>query len=79
MKLDQRTIEILAQVVYKELSHINLEMRKLGGKTLETVEFWELHKSGTIELAKNIIRVYESLNPTSVKTSVQEDTETIPF
>lgn len=55
MNLDQRTIEILSQVTYKELCE---DKRK--GITYEN--FWEHHKNETLELARNIIRLNKTIN-----------------
>jgi len=53
--METRTIEILAQVVYKEMSQ-----DQRSGKTFE--DFWEAHKEQTLELARNIIRVNKTIN-----------------
>jgi|TARA_R100001530_G_scaffold903_1_gene1567 hypothetical protein len=69
--LEQRTIEILAQVVYKELQQTRVTDNFVGeGKILddlvekENKNFWEYHKEQTLELARNIIRVNKTINPT---------------
>jgi len=53
--MDQRTIEILSQVVYKAM------MDKNDSLALSK-EQWELHKEQTLELARNIIRVNKTIN-----------------
>jgi len=56
MNLEQRTIEILAQVVYKAMMEKNDNL-------ILTKEQWELHKEQTLELARNILRVTKTINP----------------
>ena len=56
MSLEQRTIEILAQVVYKSMMEKNDTL-------ILTKEQWELHKEQTLELARNILRVNKTINP----------------
>lgn len=57
MNLDFTTISILSQVVYKEMKEDN---RQSGETTIN----WEQHKEETLELARNIIRLNKSINPT---------------
>lgn len=57
MNLDFTSISILSQVVYKEMKEDN---RQSG----ETEINWEKHKEETLELARNIIRLNKSINPT---------------
>ena len=59
MNLEQRTIEILAQVVYKEMK---ADWRNSDIKWEESV-WWEKHQQETLELARNILRVNNSINP----------------
>ena len=54
--LDQRTVEILAQVVFKEMSE---DQRQ--GKEFQ--DFWKSHQEQTLELARNIIRINKTINP----------------
>ncbi len=56
MNLEQRTIEIIAQVVYKSMMEKNDTL-------ILTKEQWELHKEQTLELARNILRVSKQINP----------------
>lgn len=55
--MDLTSISILSQVVYKEMKEDN---RQSG----ETEINWEKHKEETLELARNIIRLNKSINPT---------------
>ena len=57
--LEQRTIEILAQVVYKEMC---TNFRQ-SNPTTSNEEFWKAHKEQTLELARNIIRLNKQINP----------------
>lgn len=57
MNMDLTSISILSQVVYKEMKEDN---RQSG----ETEINWEKHKEETLELARNIIRLNKSINPT---------------
>ncbi len=57
MNIDLTSISILSQVVYKEMKEDN---RQSG----ETEINWEKHKEETLELARNIIRLNKSINPT---------------
>ena len=63
MILDQTTISILSQVVYKEMCE---DRRKsIGVKELTDRKlFWEVHKEETLELARNIIRANQTINQT---------------
>jgi len=54
---DQRTIEILAQVVYKAMMDKNDTL-------ILTKEQWELHEEQTLQLARNIIKVNNKINHT---------------
>jgi len=58
MNIDFTSISILSQVVYKEMKEDN---RQSG----ETEINWEKHKEETLELARNIIRLNKSINPTN--------------
>ena len=60
--MEQRTIEILSQVVYKEMC---ADMRKSNNDVATLKEFWKAHKEATLELARNIIRVNNTINPTN--------------
>jgi len=63
MNLDQTTISILSQVVYKEMC-IDRRTTKEGFRTTDWEFFWNNHKEQTLELARNIIRVQQTINPT---------------
>lgn len=63
MNLDQRTIEILSQVVYKELGENNRSALAHGEELLVAENFWKAHREATLELARNIIRVNNTINP----------------
>jgi transcriptional regulator len=57
--LDQRTIEIIAQVTYKEMCE---DARTLP-KTEQPISFWDKHLNNTLELARNIIKLNQRINP----------------
>ena len=58
--MDNTSISILAQVVFKEMaSNQRQATEKIDDKT-----FWEKHKEQTLELARNIIRLQKTINPT---------------
>lgn len=56
--MDLTSISILSQVVYKEMKEDN---RQSG----ETEINWEKHREQTLELARNIIRLNKTINPTN--------------
>lgn len=58
MNMDLTSISILSQVVFKEMKEDN---RQSG----ETEMNWEKHKEQTLELARNILRVSKTINPTN--------------
>ena len=59
MKLEQKTIEILSEITYKEMM-----AKKGNGYIIENKEeFWNEHKEQTLELARNILRVEKTINP----------------
>lgn len=53
--LDKRTIEIIAQVTYKEMC----DDRRNG---VEYEDFWKTHKNETLELARNIYNLNKEIN-----------------
>lgn len=54
--IDQKTIEILSEIVYKAMMDKNDTL-------ILSKEQWELHKEQTLELARNILRVIKTINP----------------
>ena len=63
MNLEQRTIEILAQVVFKEAA-AHAREAKFDRGTPETRKiFFECIKEDTLELARTILRVNKTINP----------------
>lgn len=58
MNMDLTSISILSQVVFKEMKEDN---RQSG----ETEINWEKHREQTLELARNIIRLNKTINPTN--------------
>lgn len=58
MNMDLTSISILSQVVFKEMKEDN---RQSG----ETEMNWEKHREQTLELARNIIRLNKTINPTN--------------
>jgi hypothetical protein len=59
INLEPRTIEILAQVVFKEMC----EDHRKSNNPVGIEEFWKFHKEQTLELARNIIRLNKTINP----------------
>lgn len=67
--LDKRTIEILAQVVYKELEANNRSSGSNDGIGTYGEFFWKKHYEQTLELARNIYKLDKEINkPNSVPT-----------
>ena len=58
--MDNTSISILAQVVFKEMA----ENQRHATEQVDDKTFWEKHKDQTLELARNIIRLQKTINPT---------------
>jgi len=59
--MEQRTIEILSQVVYKEMCQ-DRRTAPLVEELMDREKFWKAHESETLELARNILRVNNTIN-----------------
>ena len=60
INLEPRTIEILAQVTFKEMmEHARNDKLVYTDKSF----FWKDHLECTLELARNIIRLNKQINP----------------
>jgi len=68
--LDQRTMEILAQVTYKELCE---DVR--SGREYEN--FWTFHEGETLNLARNIVKVWNKINAKPTAEEIVKNNKTI--
>lgn len=65
MNLEKRTIEILSQVVLKEMCADQRDSKPplTVGSDEDKKKFWNAHKENTLELARNILRIDKTINP----------------
>ncbi len=68
--LDQRTVEILAQVTYKEICE-----DERNGK--EHKDFWGFHEEETLNLARNILKVWNKINAKPTTNEIINSNPTI--
>ena len=79
---DNRTIEILAQVVYKEMCENWRKIEGIPDILIALPVFWKEHEVQTLELARNIVKVQRAINkPPEFKDKGLDVTKTseIPF